>query len=735
MKLSTCLLWAMAGSLAAAQKAGIRSHLALACWNTALKWDFECAAKENAVPCLCTNEPFLGTVLACIREKIEDEPSINHAYQHIQNNCKYNGKVMFSFGKLDDLYYHSRPYIVSPEQATELTKDKGSYLQNPVNTESDEFDIQFRAAYIAKRQYDLGTVFGGIILFYWLVVAIVGVSLNFIAEKYPEILFKNSPTANYIRKSLVLPATFKENHGRPVKLFMNMYMTAPTRGQSLILLGYFLLNVILVCVKYDLYSDNPYVPSVQLQTLKYLGTRTGIMSFTQIPLVILFASRNNIFIKLTGWSYDTMQVYHRWVARVMMIHALIHSVCYTGVGIFGNTVIYRWQEVINWRFGNMATYAGIFMVLMAINAFRARYYDVFYFFHKVFYVFFIVGISRHCWDFGWMGWVWASLSVHLLERGARVYNTILSGLHNEAHAELFDDNTFRVSVKYSKRWALGPGQYCYIRILHKNLFWQAHPFSVYSSPDEEDKNIQFAIKAQNGATKTIADYLSKQPNRSARLPVMIEGPYGHHAPIEKYDTIFLMAGGMGVTATYAYALHLKRLAKRGQKIVFLWIIQNTTPLEWFGEELLSLTGNPNIELQIYITRKFTARTFSGADSDEEIEDDIDEDLEKGFGVAADYSSNASGLTHTNSQRTLRGRPSLQKMLPSQRFQDQFGYCLYDKRPNIPEEVSKFLNGMNGNMAIVSCGPPILVDAIRKSIVENIEETEGRVDYFEEAFSW
>ena len=173
---------------------------------------------------------------------------------------------MFSFGKLDDLYYHSRPYIVSPEQATELTKDKGSYLQNPVNTESDEFDIQFRAAYIAKRQYDLGTVFGGIILFYWLVVAIVGVSLNFIAEKYPEILFKNSPTANYIRKSLVLPATFKENHGRPVKLFMNMYMTAPTRGQSLILLGYFLLNVILVCVKYDLYSDNPYVPSVQLQT-------------------------------------------------------------------------------------------------------------------------------------------------------------------------------------------------------------------------------------------------------------------------------------------------------------------------------------------------------------------------------------------------------------------------------------------------------------------------------------
>ena len=460
-----------------------------------------------------------------------------------------------------------------------------------------------------------------------------------------------------------------------------------------------------------------------------MGNRTGIIAFTQIPLVILFAARNNIFINLTGWSYDTMQIYHRWVARIMMLHTVIHSVCFTVLAVNGHTVAYRWQEVINWRFGNMATYFGIFMIIFAMNAFRSRFYDVFYFLHKCFYIIFMIGIFRHCWDFGWMGWVYASIAVHLLERAARLYNNLLSGWKNEAYAELFEDHAFRVSVKYSKRWDLGPGQYCYLRVLHKNLFWQAHPFSVYQSPDEEDKNIQFVIKAQQGATRTIANYLSQQHNNCAKLPVMIEGPYGVHAPVEKYETVFLIAGGMGVTATYSYALHLKRLAKPGQRIVFLWVIQNSIPLEWFSNELLSIAGQPNIDLRVHITRNFVPRTFSGRDSDD---DDSEEEMETSITFTMEGERE---IRPKDSQRTLRGKPSLQKMLPVQRFQEDFSHCLYDKRPNINVEITKFLTETNGNMAIVSCGPPILVDAIRKSITSNLLETQGRIDYFEEAFSW
>lgn len=713
---------ALLSTLGQAQKVGIRSREASACWNAALKWDFGFDTTSSID--LCSNIPYLGTVLTCIRERMEDEPKINHAYQHIQYYCKYNAKIEYTFGKLDSIYFNATLHSLEVSNATAIM-DKKETIYNPVDTESSVFSKQYRAAYAAKRQYDLGTIFGCIMIFYWVCVGVLGTFFNFILEKYPELLFRNSPTLTSIRKHLVLPATFKGSHSRPVKLFMNLYLSAPTRGQSFILLGYFILNIVLVLVDYDVYDANPVMPKTGDQYIKYVGNRTGIIAFTQIPLVILFAARNNVFINWTGWSYDTMQVYHRWVARFMMIHTFIHSACFTALAVIGHTVAYRWEEVINWRFGNMATYSGVIMIVMAINAFRAKYYDVFYFFHKCFYITFMIGIFRHCWDFGWMGWVYASIAVHGLERGARLYNTLISGWKNECYAELFDDNTYRVSVRYSKRWNLAPGQYCYLRILHKNLFWQAHPFSVYQSPDENDKDIKFVIKAQGGATATIANYLASQPNRAANMPCMIEGPYGHRAPVEKYDTVFLIAGGMGISATYSYALHLKKLAKRGQRIVFIWIIQNTTPLEWFGDELMSLMNERNFEVEIYVTRKYEQRTFSGADSDDEMESDSDftnVELKR-------------TLKTQDSQVTLHSRPSLLKILPAQRIQDQFGHLLFNKRPNINEELTKSLAEGNGNMAIVSCGPSMLVDNIRKSIISNLEETRGRIDYFEEAFSW
>lgn len=719
---------ALLTSVANAQKVGVRSQEALACWNAALKWDFGCDISENA--CLCSNQPFLGTILTCARARMEDEVSISHAYQYIQNYCKYNAQNLYSFGSLESIYFNATLYAIEISNAT-MAMNKNEILFNPVDTENSLFETQFRAAYAAKRQYDLGTTYGYIMIFYWLCVGVVGSTFNYLLQKYPELIFRQSPTMNKIRKHLILPATFRGSHSRPVKLFMNLYLSAPTRGQSLILLGYFVLNIVLVLINYDVYDQNPYLTTTYMQYTKYIGNRTGIIAFTQLPLVILFAARNDVFISWTGWSYATMQIYHRWCARIMMMHAFVHSACFTAFAVNGHTIAYRWQEVINWRFGNIATYSGVIMVLMAFNAFRSRFYDVFYFFHKVFYVTFMIGLFRHCWDFGWMGWIYASLAIHGLERGARLFNTILSGWKNTSYAELYDDNTFKVSVKYSHRWELEPGQYCYLRILHKNLFWQAHPFSVYRSPHDDDSDIHFAIKAHNGATGIIRDYLASQSTRSAELSCMIEGPYGHRALVEKYSTVFLIAGGTGVTATYSYALYLKNLAKRGQKVVFIWVIQNPIPLEWFGEELLALMNLPNFELQIYITRNFQPRIEESSDSDSENDST---DVES-FDEPRRAGSPSQKLKEKSSEKTLRGSPSMQKMLPAEQIQDQFSHLLFGKRPDIKEELTKFLKSTQGNMCVVSCGPPILVDNIRQSIVSNLEEPNGRVDYYEEAFSW
>jgi hypothetical protein len=43
----------------------------------------------------------------------------------------------------------------------------------------------------------------------------------------------------------------------------------------------------------------------------------------------MFSGRNNIFLWATGWDYATFNVFHRHIARVATLEAIVHSTAYT----------------------------------------------------------------------------------------------------------------------------------------------------------------------------------------------------------------------------------------------------------------------------------------------------------------------------------------------------------------------------------------------------------------------
>lgn len=45
--------------------------------------------------------------------------------------------------------------------------------------------------------------------------------------------------------------------------------------------------------------------------------------------------RNNILMWLTGWDFGTYNNFHRWVARIATVQAIIHSIGYTLLVIDG----------------------------------------------------------------------------------------------------------------------------------------------------------------------------------------------------------------------------------------------------------------------------------------------------------------------------------------------------------------------------------------------------------------
>jgi hypothetical protein len=75
--------------------------------------------------------------------------------------------------------------------------------------------------------------------------------------------------------------------------------------------------------------------SIETQFWRYISDRTGIISFANFPIIWLFGMRNNVVTYVTGWDFAAFNNFHRWVARVATLQAVIHSVGYTILIVIG----------------------------------------------------------------------------------------------------------------------------------------------------------------------------------------------------------------------------------------------------------------------------------------------------------------------------------------------------------------------------------------------------------------
>lgn len=55
-----------------------------------------------------------------------------------------------------------------------------------------------------------------------------------------------------------------------------------------------------------------------------IGVRAGWLTITQLPLLILLSGKVNLIGLLSGMSYESLNVLHRWVARTMLLTATLH---------------------------------------------------------------------------------------------------------------------------------------------------------------------------------------------------------------------------------------------------------------------------------------------------------------------------------------------------------------------------------------------------------------------------
>ncbi|CAK7230732.1 hypothetical protein SEUCBS140593_007687 [Sporothrix eucalyptigena] len=286
----------------------------------------------------------------------------------------------------------------------------------------------------------------------------------------------------WLQRHLTTPATF----GQKTSQDFGWY-TVPPRIQTFTISVFVVINIMASVMGYHVFTGNMYWPTITQQLLRYGSDRTGVISFVNFPLIWLFGMRNNVLLWLTGWDFGTYNNFHRWVARVATVEAIVHSIGYTALVCRdgGFSEFLRWWQRFFWWTGGVATILMSLLLGFSLFWMRRNVYEAFLIIHIVFSIFILFGMLFHVSIFhgAYDIWFWSSLIIWISDR-------VIRGLRIVAFNPLFwttrakatydpNSNIVRLVVPYNTSlYQPKPGTYYYLHVLNDKRFWESHPFTV-----------------------------------------------------------------------------------------------------------------------------------------------------------------------------------------------------------------------------------------------------------------
>ncbi|RDW75815.1 hypothetical protein BP5796_06636 [Coleophoma crateriformis] len=463
-----------------------------------------------------------------------------------------------------------------------------------------------------------------------------------------------------------------------------------------------------------------------------------------MPLIWLFGTRNNVLLWITGWDFATYNNFHRWVARVSTVQAVVHSMAYT-ISIFRDGGWLYFMKFLSKRYflnGEFATVAMVAICCFSVYGLRRSYYEIFLFLHIILSIVVLITMWYHVeiFDGEYDGFIWPCVYMWLFDRMLRVLRILSFNIKfwsTEAIATYDSDcNIVRLAVPYTKSLLEPqPGAFYYVYVLNSRKFWESHPFTLaYATKDEDSAeesrapspslgtitpphrvstpasepessvstpvasgemstllgqskasapySMTFIIRPYDGFTRRLKESAQQTVAKSR---VLIEGPYGHTLPLHKYQNVLFIAGGTGIAMPLSYITSL--LLPTSSTISSLHIVWAVREHE-FLDQVIKTDFRGSLDDERLILSAYITRPREVDKSDEEI-------------------------------------PAYPKAL-----------SVFHGRPNVRKEVEDMSRDARGEgLAVVACGPGMMADDARAAVVGVLGTGKVGVDYFEESFNW
>ncbi|KAL8744696.1 MAG: hypothetical protein Q9190_003076 [Brigantiaea leucoxantha] len=519
----------------------------------------------------------------------------------------------------------------------------------------------------------------------------------------------------WLKKSLFFAPLIRKRHNRNFQFGPLNMGTLPSRFHTLLLLLYILSNTV-YCLFLNYKSCN------RMAIYAEIRGRTGHLAFVNMLPLMIFSGRNNPLISLLRVSFDTFNLFHRWISRLVVVEAVAHTIAWAAAKqaaekVTGKhypmTKVFQNDPFMSW--GLASVLAMLFILFQASSAIRHLAYETFLHLHQILAFVAFLGAAIHARDgnLPLKTYLYVAFSFWAIERGIRwshiIYRNFSIRSSTKVTVEALSE-ACRVTFELERPWK--PRSGCHVYAHFPTLTWSlsSHPFSIawYDTrptpyltledeklptsskdlgkplPTRTTTSITLIMSKKSGMTAKLHARARTSPTGIITLRGYVEGPYGGLESLCSYGTVLLFAGGVGITHQLSFVRDLLQGYDQGtvatRRIVLVWSVRTQEAFDWVHPWMTEIFKMPHrrevLKVMLFVTKP----------------------------------RHAGDVVSRSNQVQMYG-----------------GRC----KPGriVEEEVDKRV----GAMAVTVCGPGAFADEVRMATRGKVEE--GVVDFVEESFSW
>ena len=345
------------------------------------------------------------------------------------------------------------------------------------------------------------------------------------------------------------------------------------------------------------------------------GRAFAYVNVWNFSLILFPLSRYSVLLALFGISFERAIKFHKWLGRSTHFFVTVHFLAMLIENAMINNAAYLWSmSTINYPLLGFISWILLSILVMGtFEPIRRKLWELFYGSHIILAVL-VIGLSiAH--GRGWitlLPYMAASILLYLIDL---LFRWVFGfGIPTKVVGISYNEDCSVTTVTFQKRFLTflniggkpGKGSFIFVYLPSVSPF-EYHPFTVSSYKELDKKGTyEFTCHVKNhhgkGYGNKLANLAKSNPDVS-RLFARVEGAFGNLSiPIQHYQTVILISGGIGITFVHSL---LDGLVQRGddksKKIHLWWSFRHPSMLDLFP----TIKNNSSIEKELFLTGKDT----------------------------------------------------------------------------------------------------------------------------------